>query len=66
MLILGAILIYRYIRAKKMRAMGVQKYDAGDAELQGDDTINPIQQQDAAEIDPYLAQHGGGYGQNKY
>ena len=35
--------VFRYVRAKKLRAMGVQKYDAGDAELQGEETVNPIQ-----------------------
>jgi len=38
-----AVQVFRYVRAKKLRAMGVQKYDAGDAELQGEETINPIQ-----------------------
>jgi len=38
-----AVQVFRYVRAKKLRAMGVQKYDAGDAELQGEETVNPIQ-----------------------
>ena len=49
-----------------MKGMTVQKYDAGDTEVQGDETINPIQQSESPEIDPYLAQPtaGTGYSNN--
>ena len=58
--------MYRYQRAKKLKGMAVQKYDAGDTELKGEETVNPIQQSESPEIDPYLAQPtaGTGYSNN--